>query len=220
MSNPYGITAENLMEHLPRALQDDSSMAAIAQGVADLLAARPSEIREASIYTRIDQLPEDLLDLLAYDFKIDWYDFDYPIESKRELLKTNYFVHRHLGTKAAVEAAISGIYQNTKVEEWWEYGADPYHFRLLIDATYEDVDPVKHQQILDRVAYYKNVRSHMDDVEYYARPEGEAVAYGFVALAGIGMCITASVEVPDWTPTDTVLTGTLNTLNLNRRRLI
>ena len=38
---------------------------------------------------------------------------------------------------------------------------------MLIDATYEDVDPVRHQRVIDRVAFYKNLRSVLDEVEYY-----------------------------------------------------
>ena len=63
--------------------------------------------------------------------------------------------------------AISAIYPDTQVSEWWEYGGKPYHFKLLIDATYEDVDPVRHQRVIDRVAFYKNLRSVLDEVEYY-----------------------------------------------------
>ena len=207
-------------ELLPESLKQDEGILAMLRAISQQKRKIAQQIWNARIWQEIDRMPEDALDAMAYDLKVDWWNYDYTLEEKRTTLKGCFRVHQGIGTKGAVETAISGIYKNTKVEEWWEYGADPYNFRLLIDATYEDADPVKHQQILDRVAYYKNVRSHMDNVEYYARPEGEAVAYGFVALAGIGMCITASVEVPDWTPTDTVLTGTLNTLNLNRRRLI
>ena len=38
---------------------------------------------------------------------------------------------------------------------------------MLIDATYEDVDPDRHQRVIDRVAFYKNLRSVLDEVEYY-----------------------------------------------------
>lgn len=207
-------------ELLPESLKQDEGILAMLRAISQQKRKIAQQIWNARIWQEIDRMPEDALDAMAYDLKVDWWNYDYTLEEKRTTLKGCFSVHQGIGTKGAVETAISGIYKNTKVEEWWEYGADPYNFRLLIDATYEDADPVKHQQILDRVAYYKNVRSHMDAVEYYAKPEGEAVAYGMVAQAGIAMCITVTVEVPDWTPTDTVLTGTRNTLNLNRRRLI
>jgi P2-related tail formation protein len=100
-----------------------------------------------------------------------------------------------LGTKAAVECAVSAIYKDTKVSEWFEYGGPPYHFKLLIDATYEDVDPVKHQRVLDRVEYYKNLRSAPYGIEYVAHPEGVCTCYAAAAAAGMAMSVTVGVNV-------------------------
>ena len=165
MNKDHGLTPENLLRTLPEALQNDESMAALARSIASALSARSDEIQNLLIYSRIDQLPEALLDILAYDFKVDWWDGDYSLEEKRRTLKDSWRVHRMLGTKAAVETAISAIYPETRVSEWFEYDGEPYHFRLLIDSTYEKVDPLKHQRVLERVAYYKNLRSALDEVE-------------------------------------------------------
>ena len=75
-----------------------------------------SEIEKAAIYPRIDELDEALLDILAYDFKVDWYGYDYPLETKRALLKSSFYIHRHLGTKGAVEAAIQSVYPKSIVK--------------------------------------------------------------------------------------------------------
>ena len=151
MNSAHALTAENLLRALPEVLRNDESMAALAASVAQVLARRPEEIQRLAIYPRIDELPEELLDILAYDFKVDWWDADYTLEEKRRTLKDSWRVHRMLGTKAAVELAISAIYLNTKVSEWFEYGGEPYHFKLLIDVTQEDVDPVKHRRVMGRV---------------------------------------------------------------------
>lgn len=120
-------------------------------------------------YTRIDELQEDLLDILAYDFKIDWWDSDYTLPQKRQMFRDNWPVHRILGTKAAVLTAISAIYPGTTLMEWFEYGGEPFHFKLKVDLTKGSYDPVKHQRVLDRVAFYKNLRSHLDSVDYISK---------------------------------------------------
>lgn len=191
----HGITSENLMRTLPDVLRNDKNTRALAQVIADALSARNEEIDRLRIYTQIDNLPEELLDILAYDFKVDWWDYDYTLEEKRRTLKDSWNVHRTLGTKGAVEKAISAIYPGTQVDEWFNYGGEPYHFKLLIDATYEGVDPVKHQRVLDRVGYYKNLRSHMDGIEYIATPSGYCRSYGAIAFAGVGIEITVEVAV-------------------------
>lgn len=161
-----GLTAENLLLALPEMLRQDKQMQALAAGIADVLAARRQEIDQLLLYPRIDELPEDLLDRLAYDFKVDWWDAEYSLAAKRQTLKDNWQVHRRLGTKAAVEQAIAAIYPKTKVLEWFEYGGEPYHFKLLIALDLAWDTQEKRQRVLDRVEYYKNLRSHLDIIEY------------------------------------------------------
>jgi len=191
MSSEYGINPENLMRSVPEVLKTDEAMLGITSISAEMLSCRPGEIEGIRIYTRIDDLPEDLLDILAFDFRVDWWDPDYTLEEKRQIFKDSFGVFRKLGTKAAVESAISAIYSNTQVLEWFEYGGPPYHFKLLIDATYEDVDPGKHQRVLDRLEYYKNLRSSPYAVEYTAHPQGTSMVYvGFGVL-----CIEGEITV-------------------------
>ena len=130
MNSAHALTAENLLRALPEVLRNDESMAALAASVAQVLAQRPEEIQRLAIYPRIDELPEELLDILAYDFKVDWWDADYTLEEKRRTLKDSWRVHRMLGTKAAVELAISAIFPEVRVSEWFEYGGRPHHFRV------------------------------------------------------------------------------------------
>lgn len=189
MNNVHTLTAENMLRALPAVLQNDKSMVALATAIAEKLAARPAEIRQLMIYTRIDELPEALLDILAVDFKVDWWDPNYTLEEKRKILKDSWRVHRMLGTKAAVETAISAIYPDTQVVEWFEYGGEPFSFRLLIDATYENVDQERHKRVLERVDYYKNLRSFLDEVEYY---DSGGTATQFCGAAFVGCEIVDS----------------------------
>lgn len=193
--NKYGITKDNLLRTFPEALSKDENMLALATITANELALRPSEISLLKIYSRIDELPEDLLDILAYDFKVDWWDYNYSLKEKRQTLKDSWAVHRSLGTPGAVEKAISAIYPNTQVSEWFEYAGEPYHFKILIDVTYESVDPVKHQRAIDRIQIYKNRRSHSDGIEYIYVPVGNCRGYGATTLGGMRTELTVEVAV-------------------------
>ena len=81
--NNHGLTKQNLLASLPLVLQQDKSMMALADGIAELLSQRPDEIDHLRIYSAIDRLPEQILDILAYDFKVDWWDGNYSLEEKR-----------------------------------------------------------------------------------------------------------------------------------------
>lgn len=166
MNEAHGITKENLLASLPAVLTNDESMAALAAAIAEVLAARVSEIGRVSIYAMIDELPNELLDILAYDFKVDWWDANYTLEEKRKTLKDSFLVHKHLGTKFAVQTAISAIYPNTAVEEWFEWGGAPYTFRLLIDVSGILVEQNRHTRVLELANYYKNLRSHLCGIQY------------------------------------------------------
>lgn len=190
-----GITKENLLLIMPPALTHDPSIMALATAAAEVLVNRLEEIDRLRLIPNIDGMDESLLDILAYDFKVDWWDSNYTLEEKRRTLKSSWKVHKMLGTKAAVETAISAIYPDTKVSEWFEYGGDPFHFKLLIDATYENVDPERHGRVMERVEFYKNLRSHLDGIEYAAVPDGICVAYCGVGAAGVALQITTEVDV-------------------------
>ena len=182
--NNHGLIRETLVATLPAALQKDPSAVALAEAMADLLARRPDEIEQLRIYPVIDRLDERLLDILAYDFKVDWWDADYSLEEKRRTLKDSWRVHKLLGTKAAVEMAISAIYPRTTVLEWWEYGGEPYHFRLDINITNDSIDSVKQRRVMERLEYYKSLRSHNDGVTYFVEA-APAIAKAVTTVAAM-----------------------------------
>ena len=194
MSDSHGLTKENLLFTFPVSLRENPSIAALGNVTAEALAKRPEEIRRISIYPRIDELPEALLDILAYDFKVDWWDPNYSLEEKRRVFKDSWYVHRHMGTKAAVERAISAIYPHTQVLEWWEYGGEPYHFRLDINITNDHIDSDKQRRVLERLNFYKNLRSHNDGVTYFVEAD-PGIAKAASSVSGLKETIHVPLEI-------------------------
>lgn len=163
----FGITKENMLFTLPPGLRRDESTGALAAAAAEVLAARLEEVGRARLVSNIDGLEEAVLDILARDFKVDWWDPDYSLEEKRRVFKGSWYVHKHMGTKAAVESAVRAVYPSARVSEWFEYeGGRPYHFRLYIDLSDTKGDKVRPWHVLERVEYYKSLRSHLDDLQF------------------------------------------------------
>ena len=161
--NDHGLTTENLLASFPEALRHDASLAALASAVADILSKRPEEIGRAAVYPSIDDLDESLLDILAHDFKVDWYDYNYDADIKRALFKSSFAVHRFLGTRGAVTRALTSIYSAASVKEWFEYGGNPYYFKILL---YDQDMPVSipAKEIRKAVEFYKSLRSHLEKI--------------------------------------------------------
>lgn len=126
----YGMTATNFLRTLPTVLQNDPNMQALATAIAAELEKLTGDVHLAQIYTRIDELDETMLDTLASDFKVDWWRPDASLDEKRYALKVSWYVHKHLGTKSAIETAVADYLGTGKVEEWFEYGGEPHHFRV------------------------------------------------------------------------------------------
>lgn len=155
----------DLTRMLPPSLKEDRNMLAIAYAIQDELLATISMARLTLVYARIDELPEEVLDILAYDLHVDWYDYSYPLEVKREIIKSSTRVHKRLGTKYAVETALGTLHPNSHIEEWFEYDGEPFSFRVILDTTNSRVtaDPL---EIKKAINMYKRMTAHMDDVIY------------------------------------------------------
>ena len=144
-------------------------------------------INGSQIYTAIDTVSEEVLDALAVNWKIDWYDTDYDIEQKRRIVKTALNIRRTMGTAGAARTQADAIYPGTKLEEWFEYGGTHGKFRLRVNiTTVEERQKFAAMTIAEierRLAAAKRFSAHLEEVEYYDAG-GTATAYGIAAMAG------------------------------------
>lgn len=171
--NSHGLTKENFMRTIPPALREDASVVALAETASEVLARRLDEIDRARIFSNIDRLDEPLLDILARDLKVDWYDYNYPIKAKRAVIKSSILVHKRLGTVYAVKAALGSVFPGSEVEEWFNYGGEPYRFQVTLNTARSRI-PAECFSIRRTVDYYKRFSAHMD---------------GLVFQCSVGLCI-------------------------------
>jgi len=150
---------------LPPALKDDEKMFALGKTIADELQKTIRLSKQAIIYARIDELDSDVLDILAYDLHVDWYNYNYSVEAKRAIIKDSVKVHKRLGTKFAVHTALCNLAPQNGVEEWFEYGGEPYHFRIYVDTTDSNIN-VTVYDIIQSVKFYKRLSAHLDEIIY------------------------------------------------------
>jgi len=160
--NNNGITPKNLLNTLPDVLKGDNKTFALAKIAANLLSKRPEEIDSIRIYPQIEKQPEELLDILAHDLNVKWYGYNYKRRVKAMQIKDSFRVHRTLGTAGAVERALSDIYPGTELEEWFEYGGDPFYFRVILDVT-DQQENISHDELIRAIKIFKPTRSHLQD---------------------------------------------------------
>lgn len=160
----YVTDGKSILETFPYSLARDDDKRKLAESISDELARLMADTDKAAIFTRINDLDEPLLDILAADLKVEWYDYEGTLEEKRKTIRECIDVHRYKGTKFAVETALKGVYDNVVISEWFEYGGEPFHFMVTIYDSSNDVE--KRQRVLEKIRYYKNLRSVLDNVVF------------------------------------------------------
>lgn len=121
----------NLLKLQTGQMQEDKTTQAFCASFDSQFQAIANDTEKCILLANIDKLPEDVLDELAVDLHIDWYDANADIDVKRNLIKNSDKVHMYLGTPFAVEQVVQDYFGDGVVEEWFEYGGDPYHFRVV-----------------------------------------------------------------------------------------
>lgn len=118
------------------------------------------------IYGRIDELEDDMLDELAWQFHVDFYSVDLPLNVKRSLIKNAKKIHKEKGTPAAVETLLSSLFGNAKLKEWFEYDGEPFMFKVAVEVE-NDINMLidKFEESINTV---KNTRSHLERIEIYS----------------------------------------------------
>ena len=174
--SPPSITGDQNVKHLITAI--DPELLSVSQ-----------DIREAFIISRINELPEEVLDLLAWQWHVDFYELAHSVEAKREMVLKSIAWHRKKGTSRAILDALAMIGVEAKFTSWQHEGADPYTFAIDAKLTgdfWERVDWTKPTQTIRRaIQESKAARSWMSRLYVYMETQaqhditiGTAIAQG------------------------------------------
>lgn len=124
----------SLLDIAPGSIKTDKAVNAAIKAIDPELKSVSQSISEAFIISRIDELPEILIDLLAWQWHVDYYEPDLSLDVKRSLVKSSIKWHRIKGTPYAVEQLVSQIFGNAKVSEWFDYAGRAYFFRVAVNV--------------------------------------------------------------------------------------
>ena len=125
----------NMAKLLPKFMKADETDVALSHAMDVLLAEPANRAKILRKWDQIDNMNDAQLDEMAWEFNIDWWDSFFSLETKRSVIRTCYRVHEKRGTKWAVEELITSAFGMGKVTEWFEYGGQPYWFKIQTSAT-------------------------------------------------------------------------------------
>lgn len=156
---------ENYFIHknLPQSL-DKENVQEVAKVVDDTLLSFDKTIAEVLIYPAIDMLGSELINTLAIQMHCDFYDDTLPLAVRRNLVKNSIAWHRIKGTPAAVEQMIQTVYQTGVVEEWFDYGGEPFFFKVNLGDSQITTQKIKN--LIKMINASKNVRSWLEVLRF------------------------------------------------------
>lgn len=130
------------------------------------------------VYAFIDGAPEFALDLLAVELNVRYYNNDYSVEVKRDLIKNALIVAAKDGTNYAVETVILSIWGNGTVDEWYDYGGTPNHFRVTLhDVT--SMDAI--DRLAENIEAVKRKTARLDAINISV-PANEEIGFGEILM--------------------------------------
>lgn len=147
---------------LPYSLSQDPVLVAMFEAFIIQLKEAYDEADLLYDLVNIDKLPEPLLDVIAYEKHVDFYDNQLTMEQKRELIKSSISWHSKKGTRWAVERVVSIVYPNANVYEWFEYDGHKYRFKIEVDEPFIASKDMK--RLRELVEATKNKRSWLEYV--------------------------------------------------------
>ena len=116
------------------------------------------------IWAGLDRVPEQLLDYLAAELRTPAYRADYAAEVKRTLVRQSLLFYATMGTPGAVDRLIQSIFGSGQIQEWFEYGGEPHHFRATVGAEGVTITPEALEELRRVLASVKRLSSWLDSI--------------------------------------------------------
>ena len=182
----------SIKELLPVSLREDKKIKALIESIEPYLEKALTDVRYTLILSRIDELPEPILDLLAWQFHIEGWELASSVEEKRNLIKSAIELHRHKGTRWAIKKVLEALNLSGDIKEWFEYGGEPYKFKVDLGIQDREITPELRDKLIQLINEYKNERSWLEEI-----------ILSYIATGSIQFAIGQIAEVEAYTECET-----------------
>lgn len=145
----------------PAFLLSDRNGRAVAEGFYAGMKLMREKVQESlRLMTDVNAMPEWRLDEMAWELGI-LYDYNADVEAKRRWIAKATPLFSYLGTPKAIYDFLEGYFDSVQLEESWDYGGEPFHFRVTVTGEWNEKNAA---WVEKAVAAAKNVRSVLDEV--------------------------------------------------------
>jgi phage tail P2-like protein len=157
-----------LLQILPDSIRGDEQVQAMAEALQPDIDALNALIPTIELYSRIDELPEPILRMLAWEhrvYKNEW-ALAQTIEAKRDLVRNSFELNQRRGTRQSLERVLSLLDVDASVQEWFEYGGEPYRFKVnVLSIGGQSLTAEQFAQVNAIVEQYKPLRAALETID-------------------------------------------------------
>ncbi|TNL01101.1 phage tail protein I [Kosakonia cowanii] len=140
-----------------------------------------------------DECPATLLPYLAWALSVDRWDKDWPEQTRRQVIKASWLVHRQKGTISALKHAVEPFGFQMRVIEWWQNDGEPGTFRLEIGIQEQGITEETWSELERLIDDARPVSRHLTEISLSLQSQG-------YIEAGAG-CYTGDIlTVYPWSP--------------------
>lgn len=170
----------DLLKLQTRYMRNDEDVKGFTAALNNQIRKIAGEVDTALIYGAIDDQPEEVLDILAWQFKVDWYNASSDLLTKRKAIKDVLILSRTKGTPAAVQKAIEIYFGDGYVQEWFEYGGTgvPHTFRVI--TSNESVTSERSAQFIRTLNKVKRLVAKLDSIHITEQTEHNIFFAGII----------------------------------------
>ncbi|MGM3160481.1 phage tail protein I [Dickeya undicola] len=108
-----------------------------------------------------ERCPAQLLPYLAWALSVDRWDKRWSEQTKRQVIKAAWLVHRQKGTIAALRRVVEPFGYLIRITEWWQTGGQPGTFRLDIGVQDAGITEETYLELERLIADAKPVSRHL-----------------------------------------------------------
>ena len=136
-------------------------------------------VRYLVFLDRINEMQEWELDYVAKELHVDYYDYTMSLENKRKACQESLAIHNSKGTVWGIKKALNIFFENSSLEEWYQYQGTPGYFRVKINSKIpENLQPIK-----ERIESVKKKSQHLEKLIFLSESK-QNLFYGTYMMQG------------------------------------
>ena len=115
----------------------------------------------------LENVSDPVLNLMALELNTQYYDQTLPRKVREGLVAKAFLWHIRAGTPSVLTEYMKTVLSGGYIEEWMQYGGEPYHFKAYAQMSEEAVVPLGYgAEIRAQIDIYKNVRSWLEGLSF------------------------------------------------------